>query len=80
MKLRGDSYTMSELMLAMIYDRTALLQWTITQRKGDPPESLAAKLLDMDAGRSTDIVSFDDASEYEALRASLLKGDETNGD
>ena len=79
MKLRGDRYTMSELMLAMIYDRTAVLQWYFTKRKGEPPESLAAKLLDIDDNDVSDVVSFEDGGEYEALRASLLKGDDSNG-
>lgn len=81
MKLRGDKFTMSELMLTMIYDRTAILQWYFTQNGGsEPPESLAAKLLGINEESSKDVVSFASGEDYETWRASLLKGDDVNGD
>ncbi len=75
MKLRGDRYTMSELMLAMIYDRMVILQWACRiGHRGDPPESLTAKLLDLGDADQNDVVSFEDGSDFEAYRASILRG------
>ena len=83
MKMRGDSYKLTELLLAMIYDRTAILQWYGSEngRRGvDPPEPITAKLLGIDSKDDSDIASFASGEDYEARRAKLLKGDEINGD
>lgn len=81
MKLHGDRYRLSELLLAMIYDRTAVLQWCHTEngaRGIDPPEPLTAKLLGIEKEEPSDIVSFVSGEDFEARRAILLKGDEIN--
>lgn len=83
MKIRGDSYRLPELLLAMIYDRTAVLQWYGSEngRRGiDPPESITAKLLGIDKKENNDIVSFASGEDYEARRMKLLEGGELYGD
>ena len=76
---------MSELILAMIYDRTAILQWYQTENghQGiDPPEQLTAKLLGIESENDKDenILSFDNGEDFETRRKKILEGDEMDGD
>lgn len=73
---------MSEVLLAMIYDRTAILQWVVSGQEGsDPPEQLAAKLIGLEPENDKDdnLMSFDSGEDFLSRRQKLLEGDEIDG-
>lgn len=84
MKLRGETHTLTELILAMIYDRVSILQWYQTEdgvQGINPPEQLTSKLLGMDNenNEGSDLLSFDSGSAFDECREKILKGAEVNG-
>ena len=84
MKLRGETHTLTELILAMIYDKASILQWYQTEdgvQGVNPPEQLTSKLLGIEKenNKDSDLLSFDSGASFEDCRKKILKGAEVNG-
>lgn len=75
MKMSERRYPLDTLLMAGIMDRLSLLVWQQTrgaQYGSNKPDSVLAKLLDMESG--TDMEIFDSASEFEKRRNEIMVG------
>lgn len=82
MKMAGMACTSETLLLAMAVDRLSLLFWAKTedgQKNRNKPESICAHIMGAKQKTESDIVTFENAEDFESTRKQLMNGGESDG-